>query len=271
MQTIVQMQPWEPSGHVEGAGGAQLAVYDGGTAAGRPLLFVHGIGQAALCWSKQFSSPLCDEFRLVAFDLRGHGRSSRPATGYGDSTAWAHDLKAVIDGLSLERPIVIAWSYGGLVACDYLRAFGDSGLAGVLFVSGATRIGTDGALADLPPGGLDSADVGTWLLRLTAQPLPFSEHCLWLGMNVLVGPDVRGPMLDRVLENDDVLAAIGRPVLLLHGAEDASLLPSASRRVAAILPGAGLEVWEGVGHSAFWEDADRFGATVRRFARHCWT
>ena len=73
-------------------------------------------------WEAQTASTLRDEFRLVAVDLRGHGMSDAPpeAEQYTNSELWADDLAAVIEQLGLERPVLVGWSYGAFVICDYL-------------------------------------------------------------------------------------------------------------------------------------------------------
>ena len=95
--------------------------------AGRPpILFIHGWSQNHLCWVKQYESALADEFRLVAYDLRGHGMSEAPLEPehYTDGRLWADDVAAIIDQLGLDRPVLVGWSYGGFVICDYVRAYG---------------------------------------------------------------------------------------------------------------------------------------------------
>ena len=56
----------------------ELAVQEFGDANGHPLLFIHGFSQSYWCWKKQFNDPRLDQFRIIAFDLRGHGRSGKP-------------------------------------------------------------------------------------------------------------------------------------------------------------------------------------------------
>ena len=63
---------------VEGGGGLRLHVREWGRPDGPPILLIHGRSQNHLCWAPQYDSALADEFRLVAFDLRGHGMSEAP-------------------------------------------------------------------------------------------------------------------------------------------------------------------------------------------------
>jgi non-heme chloroperoxidase len=76
-------------------------------------------------WLKQLRSDLGDDFRLVALDIRGHGKSDKPRDAYGDSQLWADDVKAIIDQLGLERPLLCGWSWDMLIICDYLRVHGE--------------------------------------------------------------------------------------------------------------------------------------------------
>ena len=76
---------------VRGGGDLQLHVREWGKADGPPILFIHGWSQNHLCWDRQYESALRDEFRLVAYDLRGHGMSEAPLgpENYTDGKLWA--------------------------------------------------------------------------------------------------------------------------------------------------------------------------------------
>src|SRR3977135_3466081 len=75
-------------------------------------------------------------FRLVAFDLRGHGMSEAPEARehYSEPQPWADDIAAIIDQVGLNHPGLVGWSYGGFVICDYVRACGQDDIAGINFV-----------------------------------------------------------------------------------------------------------------------------------------
>lgn len=263
---------------VHGGDGTPLAVWETGRRGGPALVLVHGLGYAAPVWSKQFDSSLADDFHLVAFDLRGHGRSGKPEVGYDRSEVWAQDLRAVLDAHGGERPVVVAWSYGGLVLLDHLRVHGEGDIAGVVLVGAANRIGTDGWRQDL---GLPASATADTLLPqsplpsseavdgMTALPLPYDEHCLWLGMTACAPLHARAAMLRRCLENDDVLAGLTVPVSIVHGREDRSIRVDAAARVATLVRHAEVSVVDGVGHAPFWEGPEAFNATLRSFATRC--
>jgi pimeloyl-ACP methyl ester carboxylesterase len=142
---------------VRGGGGLRLHVREWGRADGPPILFIHGLSQSHLCWAKQYRSTLADEFRLVAYDLRGHGMSEAPleAGYYANGQLWADDVAAIIEQLGLDRPVLVGWSYGGFIICDYLRAHGQDRIGAIDFVGGAVTLGEAAFGTLIGPGFLD--------------------------------------------------------------------------------------------------------------------
>ena len=136
---------------ITGGNGIQLHVVETGNSKGRPILFLHGLSQCWLTWSRQMNSDLATDFRLVAMDLRGHGLSDKPREGYADSKLWADDVNAVIQTLRLDHPILCGWSYGPLVILDYIRHYGEDGIGGINFIGGVTKLGSEEAISVLTP------------------------------------------------------------------------------------------------------------------------
>src|SRR6478609_2468480 len=136
---------------IAGGGGCLLHLVETGNPHGQPILFLHGLSQCSLAWSRQLSSELAADHRLIAMDLRGHGSSDKPRDAYSDSRLWAGDVNAAIRELDLEQPILCGWSYGPLVILDYVRHYGEDAIGGIHFVDGITRLGSDEALSVLAP------------------------------------------------------------------------------------------------------------------------
>lgn len=136
---------------VSGGEGVQLHVVETGNPQGRPILFIHGTSQCWLQWSRQMNSSLAEQHRLVALDMRGHGRSDKPRDGYNDSKVWADDVEAVIRTLNLDHPLLSGWSYGPLVFLDYIRHYGEERIGGIQFVGGLTKLGSEEAMSVLSP------------------------------------------------------------------------------------------------------------------------
>src|SRR3546814_13873737 len=57
-----------------------------------------------------------------------------------DGRRWADDVAAVIERLDLKRPVLVGWSFGGRVLCDYVRHHGQDGIAGLVYVGAATNM-----------------------------------------------------------------------------------------------------------------------------------
>jgi pimeloyl-ACP methyl ester carboxylesterase len=263
---------------VTGGGGVQLHVVEGGNPQGRPIVFIHGISSCWLTWSRQMSSDLAEEFRLIAMDLRGHGLSERPRDGYSDSRLWADDIDAVIRELHLDRPVLCGWSYGPLVILDYLRHYGEERIGAVHFVAGITKLGSDEAMAVLTPEllslvpGCFTTDVEESVRTLDAFLRLFfvrepsaDELYLMLGYNVSVPPFVRQALFSRSFNNDDLLPQLRKPVLITHGAQDAMVKPAIVDQHKTGMAHAHIHMMANTGHAPFWDDAATFNQRLRVF------
>ncbi len=258
--------------------GLTLAAYDCGNPKGREILFIHGFNQAYLSWARQLDDPaLCREFRMVAFDLRGHGASDKPfePERYSEDRRWADDVAAVIAAAGLKRPVLAAWSYGGRVVTDYVRHHGFGGLAGINLVAASTK--DDPAYAG--PGlahtvGMMQDDLAVSIAETRAfvracfalQPTEEDFETM-LGFNMVVPPRVRKAVRNRQPNPGDLLPTLRLPVLVTHGADDSVSLAARSHFAAGVIPGAELSIYEGIGHAPFWEDTPRFNRELADFAR----
>lgn len=264
--------------NVTGGNGASLRVDATGDVDARPIVFVHGYSQSRLCWRRQFDSPLADNFRLVAFDNRGHGDSDKPRDAYDDPALWADDVQAVIESLERDDPVVVGWSYGGLILSDYISVHGTDDIAGAVYVGAISEKGTDAAdrfagdqfvaLAE----GFRSRDVEESVAALSAfidlcvnDQLNPVDHHFMLGYNLKTPPHVREALQARQVYNEDTLRGIDIPVLLIHGEDDAVVLPAAAEKHADLITGAETSFYSDVDHTPFWEASDRFNAELRSF------
>lgn len=263
---------------ITGGGSTRLHLVEAGDPEGPPILFLHGCSQSWLTWERQMRSELARRYRLVAMDLRGHGSSERPQDGYDDSRLWAADVEAAIRELQLDRPILCGWSYGPLVMLDYIRHYGEERIGGMHLVGAVTKLGSEAAaavisqefLALLP--GLFSSDVGEAvgglqsLLHLCfAREPETSDLYTMLGFGVSVPPFVRQALLTRVVDNDDLLPTIVKPVLITHGALDAVVRQEAVAQHRAALSHAQVDIMAGAGHAAFWDGAAQFNRRLGAF------
>ena len=267
---------------VRGGGGLQLHVREWGKADGPPILFIHGWSQNHLCWDKQYESALRDEFRLVAYDLRGHGMSEAPLgpENYTDGKLWADDLAAIIGQLHLERPVLVGWSYGAFVICDYVRTYGQDRIAAVNLVEGAVKLGESAFGTLIGPGFLDhfvdaTADdlptnirgMRAFLKDCAAKPLPADDFETALCWNMVVAPRIRASLAARQIDCDDVLRTLMVPLLVTQGRADTVVLPAMAEHILAICPAAEASWYEGVGHLPHLQEPGRFNRELAALTR----
>jgi pimeloyl-ACP methyl ester carboxylesterase len=117
---------------VETDDGASLFYLDWGT--GKPVLFTHAWALNADIWEYQLTELVDQGLRCIAYDRRGHGRSSDPGCGY-DYDRLADDLAAVIDRLDLHDVTLVGFSMGNGEAVRYLSRHGSSRVARLVMVS----------------------------------------------------------------------------------------------------------------------------------------
>ena len=264
---------------VTGGAGVKLHVQETGKPDGRSVLFIHGFSQCGLAWRKQMDSDLARDFRLVAMDIRGHGLSDKPQAAYQDSSLWAMDVDAVITALGLHQPILVGWSYGGVIMSDYLSVFGDDAIAGTQWVGAVSRLGeplvAPGFLGreflDLVPGFFseqvcDSVSTLKKFLRLCVYEAPSAEDLYFtLGYNMNVPPYVREGLFARNVNNDAVVGATRKPLSLVYGEADQIVSPRMCAHLETIVPQASVTTYANVGHMPFWESPERFNRDLADF------
>lgn len=242
---------------------------------GEPLLLIQGMTGNHLHWGEPFLSRLESDFELVLYDHRGIGRSD-PVSGPFTIADLADDADALLDALDLESVHVLGISMGGMTAQELVLRHPERVRALVL---GATAAGgeeserTDpevvrrlgeliraGRVGDAMREGFEfnvslefAADErNRRVFRDIAKELP-------MGMEIMLA------QLQAVSSHDTSarLGEIDAPTLVIHGSADRILPVGNGRHLAGLIPGARLEVLEGVGHLFWWERPEESAAFVR--------
>jgi len=243
------------------------------------ILFIHGLRQSRLSWEKQLADPALEGFRIVTFDLRGHGDSDKPAAldAYSDADKWADDVAAVIAAAKLRRPVLVGWSLGGYVAGAYLRKYGAGAIAGINLVDAVTKLSPD--LLTEESGTFTGTTTSPDLATRTAATADFLAACFhrppteleMRRMLVINGMTARavneGFIQTRTTDLEPAFKAYDGPILLTHGVHDRLVRVAMSERIKALHPNSRLSLFSESGHSPFYEEPVRYGKELAEFVR----
>jgi N-formylmaleamate deformylase len=258
------------------ANGIDLATTTWGDPAAPPLVLLHGIGSRSETWL-----PVADELgrhvRAVALDLRGHGASAKPESGYL-LPDYAADLAAAVAALGLERPAVLGHSLGALVALVWATDAGGR----------PARIAAEDPPLRTAPEILPAFD--GWQ-QLNAAPVPevaawfAREHPGWdadacqrraeaiCATHPAVFAELRAEaernLADGRVERFADLASLPAPVLVLRGDPSLGGMTAAAdaERLVDLVPGSRLVAVPGAGHNLHRERPDAFLDAVVPFLR----
>ena len=258
--------------YVELAGGHRLFVRDWG--GGEPLLLLAGWAMDSRIWGETMIALNQRGLRTIAYDRRGHGRSTDPGTIDYDSLA--DDLAAVLDQLDLQGVTLVCHSGAVGEAMRYATRHGTKRIARIVLVGGtgpkiladATQpIGVtaemlDGLLAQL------ACDLPGWIDENAEPFAPGSSPRVinWLGSMVL--DCSRRVMIDfqRVIATADLreeAAALTVPVVIIHGDQDISApIDLTARAFQRLIPDAELIVYEGAAHGIMVTHAPRLASDL---------
>lgn len=264
-------------------GDVSLAVEDRGR--GVPLLFVHGFPLSHQMWTAQLDD-LSPDFRVLAPDLRGFGRSPRgEPVGAGDDASpralameqLADDLNALLAALEISEPIIFCGlSMGGYVAWQFWRKYAVR-LRGMILCDTRAAADTDDARANRlrmaeGVGDWGSASVAAAMTPKLFGPTTYSEQPEIVEQIresiATTDPQTIAAAQRGMAEREDMtaqLALIDTPSLLLCGEHDSLSPPEEMRQIAAAMPRAEFHEVASAGHMAPLEQPERVNESIRRF------
>lgn len=256
--------------------GVTLAVQESGDPDGQPVVFIHGLLGSRIDWQPQFDSPLLRRYRLISYDLRGHGLSGKPtqAEAYRDGRRWAADLDAVLQAAHARKPVLVGWSLGGAVISNYLAAYGDAAIAGVVYVDGVIELNADQIVAHPDVyRDMTAPDLATHLdgersflaLCFARQPARATFERL-LANAAMASWEMQAAVQSMSVAVAEGLGRTHVPVLLLYGERDALVKARpAIARAIRLAPRAQSKVYADSGHAPFLEEPARFNRDLAEF------
>lgn len=216
---------------------------------------------------------LPDDLRTVAVSLRGHGESSKPATGYTVHDL-ASDVVPLLDALGIGRAVLAGHSGSCLVARRVALESPDR-VAGLIFEASPTTLRNNPSLLDFVNSVV--ANLSDPIDRDFAESFIADTSTGGLApqfVDLLVDDLLKVPvvawreMFTSLLVYDDTafLASISAPVLLVWGDADSLVPKQMQDELLVLLPLVALHTYIGVGHTPRWEQPDRFAGDVEAFA-----
>jgi pimeloyl-ACP methyl ester carboxylesterase len=266
-------------GHNSALTGDVNVVQDGSRGA-PALLLIHGLAGSTAWWDRVVP-VLARNFQVIRVDLRGHGRSPSPRHGF-DTATNARSIAVALDALGISRFFVVGHSTGGYVATALVEQRPEAVIALTLIDTGpspATIIpqGLLSRLALLPVPGrflwrLQSEATIRKLLRAGAFfrdvdiPREIIESIQGMTHRAFAGT-ARGSMeFIRLRSVPDRLAALGMPVQVIFGVEDARYRSTMATDEYRAIPDARVELLDGVGHTPMLEDPRTTAGLLSEFA-----
>jgi non-heme chloroperoxidase len=267
-----------------------IALYYDDHGAGPPVVLVHGYLADGRSWEKQETALLSAGYRVISYDRRGSGFSSRPAVGY-DFDTLAADLNVLLEQLDLEDAVLAGFCSGSGEVTRYLGTYGQRRVRGAAL------------LAPLPPflprsaanpDGAEMSGYDEFLDQLAAdRPAAVKTYLdRYYNLDLLGGSGVS----DQAWQNsfhaairvsaaaatgcaaawrEDFRADLARitvPVLIVQGAKDRIMPPAATgNRLAGLLADARLAVIPEGPHAIIWTHAAEVNRALLGFLRaHAW-
>ena len=260
---------------VEVAPGVTLRYWEAG--AGRALVMLPGLGHAASLYKYQLEG-LCDEFRVIALDPRGHGESDKPEGGYNYHTL-AKDLDGFLRALDLNDVTILGHSGGCKIILTYLELYGDSRLRAIVFSDDSPCHLRDGIFsADQALAAIDAfqgPDAIAFSKGFSDQFLTDDAEESAKEAFYREGLKLPRPYLAKLFRwaafGDwwDAYALVKVPTLVIGGR--VSKVPvKIAQGIHEAVPGSSFVVFEadeGGGHAMFWEGPQKYNDSLRTFLR----
>jgi non-heme chloroperoxidase len=266
----------------ENSGNIELYYEDHGT--GMPVILIHGWPLSGRSWEKQVPVLVEAGYRVITYDRRGFGESSKPISGY-DYDTLSGDLQGLVNKLDLHDVTLVGFSMGGGEVARYLGAYGTERVSKAVFISAIPPF-----LLKTPdnPSGVDSsvfegiksgiaADRPAFISQFLAnfynvdvlKGKLISDLVIQLSWNIAAGASPKGT-LDCVsawlTDFRKDLACIDVPTLVIHGDGD-RILPIAAtgKRTHELVKESRLVVVDGGPHGVTWTHAEQVNRALVEF------
>jgi pimeloyl-ACP methyl ester carboxylesterase len=251
---------------------------------GKPVILIHGWPLSREMWEYQLEDLVNAGHRVIKYDRRGFGKSSKTWDGY-DYDSLTEDLKSVIDELDLREVTLVGFSMGGGEAVRYISRYGSDRIAKLVLISSVVPYLSK---SEDNPEGVDPSVFADMLEQIEKDRIGFLDDFgkKFFGVNVVSHP-VSTPLLEyyRMLAsfasarstkqcalsfaNTDFredLKKINVPTLIIHGDDDKTVpIEASSDRTAQMIADSEYIVYEGAPHGLFYTHREKLNQDLLRF------
>ncbi|WP_433522051.1 alpha/beta fold hydrolase [Nocardia pseudovaccinii] len=265
----------------------ELYYEDHGT--GQPIVLIHGYPLDGHSWERQSRELIAAGYRVITYDRRGFGQSSKVGTGY-DYDTFAADLNTLLETLDLREVILVGFSMGTGELARYVNRYGHERVAKLAFLASLEPflVRRDDNPTGVPQEVFDGiaeaarADRFAWFTKFyedfynLGETLGsrISQQAVTASWNTATvsAPVAAYAVVSSWIEDfrDDVAAvrASGKPALILHGTKD-NILPidATGRPFHEAFPEADYVEVEGAPHGLLWTHAAEVNEALLRFVR----
>ncbi|MCZ7424202.1 alpha/beta fold hydrolase [Micromonospora chalcea] len=255
--------------------------------AGQPIVLIHGYPLNGHSWELQTRELLAAGYRVITYDRRGFGRSSKVGSGY-DYDTFAADLNTVLEKLDLRDVVLVGFSMGTGELARYVSRYGHQRVAKLAFLASLEPflVEQDDNPEGLPQkvfDGIEAAAKGdryAWYTQFFSDfynldenlGSRISQEAVTGSWNVAVSSApvaayaVVSSWIEDFRADVEAVRASRKPALILHGTAD-NILPidATARRFRQGLPDAEYVEIEGAPHGLLWTHAEEVNAVLRTF------
>lgn len=251
---------------------------------GKPVVLIHGYPLSGASWEKQTAALLAAGHRVIAYDRRGFGKSSQPASGYNYDT-FAQDLHGLVSHLELRDFALVGFSMGGGEVARYIGKYGSKGVSKAVFISSVPPFllktpdnpeGVDGSVFE----GIQKAVAADRYAFFTEFFKNFyntdvllgkrvSEAAVQASWNLAASASATASFACVPTWHEDFrtdLARIDVPSLVIHGDADRIVpINAAGFRTAKLTKGARLAIVKDGPHCITWTHAEEVNRELVNF------
>ena len=251
---------------------------------GQPVVLIHGFPLSGHSWERQEAALLGAGYRVITYDRRGFGASSKPSSGY-DYDTFTDDLKHLLKHLDLQSVVLVGFSMGSGEVTRYLSKYGSSRVSKAVLMSAIAPylLQTDDNPEGVPQSVFDgimdniredrpaflSAFFENFYNVDVLKGTRISDDAVRMSWNVAAGASATATLACVSTWLTDFRADVAQikvPTLIMHGDADRILpIQATGARLPALIPGSEYVVIKNGPHAIGWTHAEEVNAALLNF------